>query len=293
MSVVAQNLKWGVEQRLEFIEFQLFWEGGVNRSDITSHFGVSVPQASKDLTQYQEIAVGNVEYDKSEKRYRASDNFTPLLLEPNAEQYLTQLTISRAAGSKFADSQMPFEPDVASNPALVRQVEPEVLRTILESIRHKCSVDVFYQSLNAARPDPEWRTVRAHAFASDGLRWHVRAFCNEDQKYKDFLLSRCLKVKMSKSAGEEAPVRDSLWQESIQVALVPNPLLSEPQKKAVAIDYAMHDGELKIPIRKAMLYYFWKRFRFDVADRCDEVKEAPIVIKNRSEFDAALAEAML
>lgn len=24
-------LKWGVERRLEFIEFRLFWEGGVNQ----------------------------------------------------------------------------------------------------------------------------------------------------------------------------------------------------------------------------------------------------------------------
>ena len=49
-------LKWGVERRLEFIEFRLFWEGGVNRSDLIDTFGVSVPQASKDLTHYQERA---------------------------------------------------------------------------------------------------------------------------------------------------------------------------------------------------------------------------------------------
>ena len=49
----APALRWGVEQRLEFIEFRLFWEGGVNRSDITACFGVSVPQASKDLSQYR------------------------------------------------------------------------------------------------------------------------------------------------------------------------------------------------------------------------------------------------
>ena len=54
------DLRWGVEQRLEFIEFRLFWEGGVNRSDITRYFGVSVPQASKDLSQYQAIAPDNI-----------------------------------------------------------------------------------------------------------------------------------------------------------------------------------------------------------------------------------------
>jgi hypothetical protein len=30
---------------------------------------VSVPHASKDLSHYQELAPGNVTYDKSEKRY--------------------------------------------------------------------------------------------------------------------------------------------------------------------------------------------------------------------------------
>ena len=293
MSAAAQNLKWGIEQRLEFIEFQLFWEGGVNRSDITSRFGVSVPQASKDLAQYQEIAVGNVEYDKSEKRYRASASFTPLFLDLNSEQYLAQLSTPHAAGKESRNSQMLIEPEVASNPKLVRRVEPTVLRAILESIRLNSSVDLFYQSLNIGRPEPKWRRVRAHAFANDGMRWHVRAFCHENNKYKDFLLSRCLRAEVSRSSAETAPVRDDLWQETIQVELVPNPLLSEPQKRAVAVDYAMHKGSLKIQIRKAMLYYFWKRFRFDVADRCDEVKEAPIVINNRAEFDAALAEAML
>ena len=43
------ELRWGIEQRLEFIEFRLFWEGHVNRSDLMDQFGVSVNQASTDL----------------------------------------------------------------------------------------------------------------------------------------------------------------------------------------------------------------------------------------------------
>jgi hypothetical protein len=43
------ELRWGVEQRLEFIEFRLFWEGHVNRIDVMQQFSVSVNQASSDL----------------------------------------------------------------------------------------------------------------------------------------------------------------------------------------------------------------------------------------------------
>lgn len=69
MTSEGPALKWGVERRLEFIEFRLFWEGGVNRSDIIDTFDVSVPQASKDLTLYQERAPHNALYDKSARRY--------------------------------------------------------------------------------------------------------------------------------------------------------------------------------------------------------------------------------
>lgn len=46
MSNDKSELRWGVAQRLEFIEFRLFWESHVNRSDLMEQFGLSVNQAS-------------------------------------------------------------------------------------------------------------------------------------------------------------------------------------------------------------------------------------------------------
>ena len=45
--------RWGQERRLEFIDFRLYWEGRINRSDLIDFFGISVPQASLDLAKYQ------------------------------------------------------------------------------------------------------------------------------------------------------------------------------------------------------------------------------------------------
>lgn len=58
---------WGQERRLEFIDFRLLWEGRLNRADITEFFRISVPQASLDLAKYQEIAPGNMVYDRTQK----------------------------------------------------------------------------------------------------------------------------------------------------------------------------------------------------------------------------------
>jgi len=38
MNDEVPGIRWGVEQRLEFIEFRLFWEGGVRRADIINMF---------------------------------------------------------------------------------------------------------------------------------------------------------------------------------------------------------------------------------------------------------------
>src|SRR3546814_5607475 len=98
MAESLTTLKWGVERRLEFIEFRLFWEGGVNRSDIIEMFDVSVPQASKDLTLYQERAPHNALYDKSAKRYVASEHFEP------QDRKSTRLNSSHSCASRMTSS---------------------------------------------------------------------------------------------------------------------------------------------------------------------------------------------
>jgi predicted DNA-binding transcriptional regulator YafY len=287
----VRAIRWGVEKRLEFIEFRLFWEGGINRADIIEKFGVSVPQASKDLSLYEEKAPGNLAYDKRHKRYFAAPGFKPVFLKPEADRYLMQLrTVSDhvVAADETWLSEMP---QTDAMPVPHRRVNVEVLRGLLAAVRSGRSIEILYQSMNPTRPMPTWRWITPHAFGNDGLRWHVRAYCHIDQKFKDFLLSRCLEAR-----GDAAPIAnsedDTLWRDVFEVVLAPNPALSESQQVVVAQDYEMADGSVSVPVRKALLYYFQKRLRLDAAGTLDEPHESPIVIANREEFASALAEAM-
>ncbi len=67
MDSEKSELRWGVAQRLEFIEFRLFWEGRVNRSDLMEQFGLSVSQASANLNRYIGFAPDNMVYDKKQR----------------------------------------------------------------------------------------------------------------------------------------------------------------------------------------------------------------------------------
>jgi predicted DNA-binding transcriptional regulator YafY len=101
------------------------------------------------------------------------------------------------------------------------------------------------------------------------MRWHVRAYCHIDRKFKDFLLSRCLHTRAEGAPGAN-PGDDVYWRESFDVVLSPNPLLSSAQQSVIAQDYNMVHSRLIVPVRKALLYYFRKRLRLDVADALDD-----------------------
>ena len=285
------EMRWGVEKRLEFIEFRLFWEGGINRADIMDQFSVSVPQASKDLSLYEEKAPGNLVYDKSAKRYLAAEKFKPVFLNPDASAYLAQLCARSLPDDGLEESWLSAVPSFDTMPVPFRRISVGVLRKILATIRANRAVEIKYQSMSDRRPDPEWRWITPHALANDGLRWHVRAFCHIDRKFKDFILSRCLEIRGT-ADPEAVPPEDHFWQEKFDVTLVPNPILNAPQQDVIAQDYEMRDGKVVVPVRMALLYYFLKRLRLDVADALDRPEEAPVLVSNRAQFDAALKEAM-
>jgi predicted DNA-binding transcriptional regulator YafY len=279
---------WSASQRLEFIEFRAFWEGGINRGDLMEKFGVSVQQASNDLTRYRNMAPSNLDYDASAKRYVMADAFKALFGGPNTERYLAQLKTLAEGVISLDDTFIGAPPTAVALPIPRRIVDPEMFRSLLAALREVHSVELRYQSMNPARPIALWRRVTPHGFGSDGLRWHVRGYCHIDDRYKDFIVSRVSAVRDPGPAGPSAP-QDEDWSTMFNVELEPNPLLSEAQRAAVAWEYAMPNGQITLPVRRALLYYLKKRLRLDVPD--DSPSETPIVVANRVEFENALASA--
>ena len=283
-------MRRGIEERLEFIEFRLFWEGRINRSDLMDRFKISTPQASKDLSLYESEAPGNLIYDTSAKRYFAAPNFQTKFYLPDADNYLAQLRNVADHTVSANQTWLDALPESEVMPIPHRRVSVQVLRSVTGAIRNKTSLDIFYQSMNEQRPGAIWRKISPHALGHDGLRWHVRAFCHLDKRFKDFLLSRCLDSGDEHEAGV-SPKDDKHWNEFFSVVLIPNPKLSGDQQAVISQDYCMEYGQIAIPVRKALLYYFRKRLRLDVAETLDDDREMPVVVLNQRAFEDAVAEA--
>lgn len=252
-------IRWGVERRMEFIEFRLFWDGRINRADLMSFFGISVPQASADFAHYQELAPNNIQYDASAKQYVAEKLFKPVFMSPDSESYLRQL-LSIARG--LIDKENSFAgwlPGFDVVPIPDRLVEPHTLFRVLSAIRNKHRLNVQYQSMT--NPEPSWRWISPHALGFDGFRWHIRAYCHTRKEFRDFLFSRILSIN-EHNPTEIDTSNDRLWHEYVVLRIGPNPLLDENKRKVIELDYGMENGERAIRVRGAHFFYLCQRLGF-------------------------------
>lgn len=250
--------RWGKTARLQFIEFRLYWEGRINRGDLVEHFEISIPQASLDLGSYLELAPGNMDYDKQRKAYFATSAFKPVLIAPSANDYLSQLEMLQAEReSPFSHrSFVGMTPAFDIAPSPDRVVVAETFRRILQAIRENKALEMEYQSMS--RPEPIWRWMAPHAIASDGFRWHIRAYCFENNKFIDFVFGRILAIRNTRDSGVDS-ADDAQWNSLIELTIGPNPDLTEGQKRAIELDYGMRDGAAKLVIREALTQYMKKR----------------------------------
>ena len=241
-------------------------------------FGISIQQASIDLARYIDGRKSNLTYDKRLRTYLRGKNFKPRYFKPDAAEYFAQLQAVEQGLVAEDQSWISFFPGFAATPIPARGVDPEVLRNVLAAIRENNALQVSYQSMS--RPEPSARWIEPHAIAFDGFRWHVRAFCQNDHVFKDFLLSRIAEV------GGQGPVTsdpsaDEAWHTEVVLEIGPHPELSDNQRRAIEMDYGMEDGRAYIPVRRALLFYALKRLGLDTDPAARRPQDQQIVLLSK------------
>lgn len=286
MSKEAESLRWGVGRRMEFLEQRLFWTGRANRADLIHEFRVSVPQASADLSQYQALAPGNVEYDKSAKTYVATDSFDPVFGVPSADSYLSRLGSSDAGGDGMV--QTVASQDYVVLPELKRRVDPESLRKIVRAIRTRKRIRVQYQSLSSE--ELAWRWMAPHGLAFDGHRWHIRAFCENRREFRDFILSRMFDVD-GEQPTQALALCDKAWTNRVTLRLMPNPKLPTGVRKGLEREYGMKSGKIQITTPVCLAFYLGQGLGLDNPEADTHPARFQIVVANGTELRSARDKA--
>ncbi len=277
------DTRWEQLLRYRFIEIIVLWEGRLTTRHLREVFGLGRQQASKDINNYKRsIGPGNLEYNTAAKGYRPSASFSPVVSRGTVEEYLEII-----AGTSDMLQVLGRLPDALTATEVLhapnRQVTPEILRPIIRAARESRRVEVDYVSLNA--PNREGRIIVPHTLVWTGQRWHVRGWCEKNQDYRDFVLSRFRGEPDMLDISEHTDKEDTEWQTRVDIVITPDPRLSPAQQDVVAHDYGMIGGQWHLSVRAKLLPYYLKLLQIDYQGVKSDPKAQQLVILNPDELE--------
>ncbi|NHN79296.1 WYL domain-containing protein [Azotobacter chroococcum] len=278
---IAQ-VRWDLALRYRLIETVAWWEGRLTTQHLMQSFGISRQQASKDINTYiAEHAPGNLTYDRRLKGYVPSAAFQPLFIDDSADAYLHLLNQSHERAPHIEGLALAYaHTEVLRVPD--RTVRAEVLRPLLKACREGLRLETEYVSL--ANPRPEVRLIAPHTLVYTGMRWHVRAYCEKNRAYRDFVLSRLRGVPGLLDASGHGRAGDEGWNAEVTLRIEPDPRLSAEQRAIIETDYGMRDGHLAVASRGALVQYVLQRFQIDTTKIEPKAAAQQIVVANLEEL---------
>lgn len=251
-------IKTELHRRYWLIELISYWEGRLTSNHLRQFFGLSRQQASKDINQYLQQYPGNLEYCASIKGYLPAEQFAPAFISDDVAQYLNWMSGQSAHSMpETADCRLPHL--MLSHPP--RNVSPHIIRPLVQALRRQQRVEVDYVAVS--RPDRSGRIIVPTAFVNIGRRWHLRAWCEKAQGYRDLVLSRFRGEAILEGSPLTPLPTDEGWHTELTLILTPDPRLTPEQQGALAHDYGMQNGELKLNTRAALANYLLQEMQIN------------------------------
>ncbi len=265
--------------RYQLIEIIAFWEGRLTTNHLTASFGISRQQASKTINDYsKKIAPGNLVYDASRKGFHASDTFAPRISNGQAHEYLSLI-------SQLSDHQHNHLHSVTIRPAScevlqppVRTIDPRVIRAIVQACQDSMRLEVDYVSLN--NPVSETRVIAPHTLVYSGARWHVRAYCEKNRDFRDFVLTRFRGQPTPVTPADISAADDVAWNTWVDVIIKPDPRLKKEQRHLIEQDYGMVKGALRLKTRGPLTQYQLQLMQIDDKVLRGKPSSQQIIVEN-------------
>ncbi len=273
--------RWDRLLRYRMIEIIALWEGRLTSNHLQKAFGIGRQQASKDINEYKSnIAPNNLVFDKQLKGYVPSPKFSPILTKGEINEYLNMLNSQSDLLTQFASLDLPQTQSEVLSP-LFRSVNANIVRPIISASREAQRIEIEYSSLTSEK---DYRNIVPHTLVFNGYRWHVRAFCEKSQEFRDFVLSRITNIYDFVGDSVHTRDQDNAWNSWVTIKIKPDPRLSRSQQTVIAQDYGMEDNCLLLKSRGAMVEYLLQFLRINSKQLHNDPKAQQVIIENKHEL---------
>lgn len=283
--LAPDETRWDTLLRYRLLEIVALWEGRLTTRHLCASFNIGRQQASRDINEYLAIAPGNLQYDKYIKGYVPTADFTPRFTRGEADEYLHLLDRHQELGGMVEALPLPNSPvQVLRVPA--RHITPSLLRPLVQAARERRRAEVHYVSMTV--PEGEDRVIAPHALVFTGTRWHVRAYCERNRDYRDFVLSRFRGAPELLDSSPNPASADAGWNAEVALRIGPNPGLSTVQQKVIAEDWNMRDHEVSYTVRACLAQYILDLMQVSTEGWTERPLEHPLVLLNAGTLNKQL-----
>lgn len=253
MGNTTNEMNWAARERLRAVEVRLWWRGYVGGKELMEVFGISAAQATSDLQKYFELNEGSCFYSTKRKRYEAVQEMRCVMHDPILEEGLS-LVLGEMVGDCWQRERVwsggkPGKLGVVKLP--LRKGEMRVERVMVLAAGRQGKVRVKYVSVKSGKS--RWREMIPRTFGWDGRRWHARAYCLENQDWRDFVLGRIAEAEWPE--GKKEVPADEAWDQWGVLRLRINPELDVVRRRGLRMDYGLESDLLEIRVREAMKPY--------------------------------------
>lgn len=241
---------------LEALKTLLLWEGALSRSRVMEVLGVKETRASIAIGEFCQRHEGWAERNTITRTTDAT---------PRAWREAMKGLNAHERAASFAEylalTSMPHASNVERDDGIIWSAFPELsvpdaadFAAVHRAIARGYALDITYRSLN--KPEPHARTIRPHSIVRAGRRWHVRAYCEQAEGFRDFTFGRMSDIRPSATTLAACVTDDEAWNTRAKVRVVAHPGLSEAQQRMIRDEYFAGRASLVTNCRACLVPYY-------------------------------------
>lgn len=264
-------------ERLNYLEFRIYFTGRVSRADLIQRFGISEAAATRDLSIYREEAADNIEFDTVTKTYRIGDKFRLHFLKNVVPTQLLRAMV-HGIGNDFGTEPEAIVP--CELPSRQQAPSADILATVSRAICQRNVLRIEYVS-DSGNHGP--REIVPFSFAGTGLKWMVRAYCRRKGLFCDFVLNRIKAAEViagSVPLEKELREQDDEWNRMLKLELVPHPAAKPESRAMIEQEFQMVNGVHVLRVRAALAGYVLRLWSVDCSSD-QRLDKLPLCLRNK------------
>lgn len=270
-------------QRLTTLELLLLWEGVLNRSRLAGLLGVSDVRASQQIQEFRNEHPQWLTWNSKSRSYHATPDAYAAAKRDEQDRnradslarYLNLVGVPYITGNA-----QDVSPICAAFPD-ISTPEPRAFATLSRAIRLGVSVELTYRSMK--EPGPHRRIIAPHHLVRAGRRWHVRAYCETHQSFRDYAFGRIVSASMLSQPGEHRTNDDQAWNAKVPVRLIAHPALNLAQEDVICHEYFAGTASRIVSCRGALVGYFVQDVRAATDLKTQRPPDYQLAVENLDE----------